>query len=95
MMGKLAFCDRRGVIEFAKCLDDVPVGMMIFADGDDELMQRVRIRARQAYDGVTLLVPGIPEADSEEEAMAAFRRWHEWAFPDQLMLFHVDGKAGA
>jgi len=94
-MGKLAFCDRRGVIEFADCLDDVPLGVMIFADGDDELMQKVRVRARHAHDGETLLVPGIPEADSEEEALANLKRWHKWGFPDQLLLLHVDGKAGA
>ncbi|TCT37449.1 host nuclease inhibitor protein [Martelella mediterranea] len=93
-MRKLAFCDRRGVIEFADCLDNVPLGVMVFADGDDELMQKVRVRARHAYDGETLLVPGIPEADSEEEALVAFRQWHRWAFPDQGMFLHVDGKAG-
>jgi len=38
----------------------------------------VQTRARHAYDGELLLVPGVPEADSEEEALTALIRWARW-----------------
>ncbi len=34
-------------------------------------------------DGVTLLVPGVPEADTDQEAYDALVRWTRWAFPVQ------------
>lgn len=33
--------------------------------------------ARHAYDGTTILVPGIPEADNDDDALNALLRWSE------------------
>ncbi|MBB4122943.1 hypothetical protein [Martelella radicis] len=94
-MGVYAYCDRCGVIEFADCVDDIPTGMLVFATGGDDLKAKVETKARHGYDSDTLLVPGVPEASTDEEAMSAFQRWHEWAFPKELAAIHMPGKAGA
>ena len=72
----IAYCDRQGIIDFGETL---PEGRMPIHYGDaEELKEKVQVRSRHAYDGKTLLVPGIPEADSEEEALDALARWIEW-----------------
>lgn len=67
-----AYCWASGVIEFGL---SVPAGAIVFAQGHDErkLRNLVCARARHAYDGVTLLVPGIPEAENDDAALAALR----------------------
>jgi hypothetical protein len=37
--------------------------------------------ARHAYDGQTLLVPGIPEADNDEQAFDALVKFIAWRKP--------------
>ncbi len=74
MPDTLAHADRAGVIRFtqSKC----PSGCLPIARGDDTLMERIRAQARLAYDNKTLLVPGVPEAQSELaalDALMAFR----------------------
>ena len=34
--------------------------------------------SRLAYDGKTLLVPGVPEAETDDEAYEAFEKWIDW-----------------
>ena len=43
-------------------------------------LKRAKVWARLAYDGVTLLVPGIPEAETEQEALEALWRWRGRVF---------------
>lgn len=71
-----AFTNRLGIIGFGH---HVPVGQLIIVDDPDDTKLRaaVEVVARHAYDGATLLVPGIPEADSDIDALdalIAFRR---------------------
>lgn len=65
-----AFADRRGVISFGH---HVPAGQLIIVDDPDDAKLRavVEVVARHAYDGETLLVPGIPEAESNVDALDA------------------------
>lgn len=71
-----AFCDRRGVIEFGP---DVPRGMLDLARGEEaELRELFSAKARHAYDGKTLLVPGVPEARSDEAALEAVQAFVLW-----------------
>ena len=82
-----AYCFRSGHIGFCEDLSTVPEGAIVFAEGDARaLRERVAVKARHAYDGVTLLVPGVPEAEGERAAMAAFNAWHEWAFAGERII---------
>ncbi len=69
-MTHYAYCDRTGTIEFG---ETVPDGRLPIAKHDDraQLEEKVGVVARLAYDNVTLLVPGIPEADDDESALEA------------------------
>ncbi len=52
---------------------EVPRGALPIAWSEDRkaLDDVIIVCARHAYDGVTLLVPGIPEAESYQEALRA------------------------
>lgn len=84
-MGKAktcAFCWRNGVIEIGKEAD-VPEGAIVFARGSKRLLADIcEVRSRLAYDGVTLLVPGIPEAEDDDAALDALEDWVSWAFQE-------------
>lgn len=72
-----ALVDRRGVIEF-RARDHG--GLLTLARGDLRVLKpAVEVIARHAYDGKTLLVPGVPEAKTDDEALDAVL-----AFQDQL-----------
>lgn len=78
----VGFCYRSGEIDVAK--GKPPEGVIAFVTsrkGPARLKELIAARARHAYDGVTLLVPGIPEAADDEAALAALQSWKAWAFP--------------
>ena len=72
-----AFAYRSGEIEFS---DVIPSGALPIIGKNRKSIPRARIEAgaRLAYDGKTLLVPGIPEAESDDEAYRAFEKWIDW-----------------
>lgn len=74
-----AGADRRGVIEFAARLPEglLPIGR----DWEGRIRRAVEVVARHAYDGRTLLVPGVPEAADDDAALDAM-----YAFIDQVQL---------
>lgn len=75
--------DRCGAISF---LIMPPVdGMLLLSGPDAEVREFVTAHARHAYDGKTLLVPGIPEADGDAGASDAFI-----AFRDRLEIYWVE-----
>lgn len=41
--------------------------------------QSLEAKFRLAYDNETLLVPGIPEAENQEEALEALQKFRKWA----------------
>lgn len=71
-----AFCFRSGEVYFESC---VPEGAIEIAKGRSiKWMNSVKIKCRLAYDGVTWLVPGIPEAKTDEEALVALTKFRGW-----------------
>jgi hypothetical protein len=66
-----AYCDRSGTIGF--CRATCPDGTLPIASHAHDALLRGAIAAlaRQSYDTNTLLVPGLPEADSSEAALDA------------------------
>ena len=50
-------------------------GIVVLKGPRRELERRLSARARHSYDGVTLLVPGIPEAETDKEAQDALSRF--------------------
>ncbi|HAF44690.1 MAG TPA: host nuclease inhibitor protein [Gallionellaceae bacterium] len=75
----IAYCYRSGQIRFGR---KVPEGAIQVAVGPAKpLRELIRNVARHAYDGVTLLVPGIPEAASDEDAGDALQRFLVWIAP--------------
>lgn len=71
-----AYAWRNGRIEFG---NKVPEGAICFASGKAKKVRAVvTATARQAYDGVTLLVPGVPEAENDDAAMDALITYSRW-----------------
>lgn len=67
-------CYRSGELVFSR----VPAldGAIPLCEGPkDELRDKLTAKARLAYDGETWLVPGLPEARTETEAMSALERF--------------------
>ena len=75
-MATVAYCWASGLIEFG---ESVPEGAIPMISGDDQkvraLMDAV---ARIAYDNVTLLVPGVPEAGDDAAKYAALQKFLAW-----------------
>ena len=72
----LAFCWASGQIGFGR---ETPKGALPFAKGRPRVLRPfVDAVARHAYDGKTLLVPGIPEAPNQTDAGEALERFIEW-----------------
>jgi len=74
-----AFCYRSGQIHFGR---KVPDGAIAMASGPARKVRDFFCGvSRHAYDGKTLLVPGIPEAEGDDEAESALRRFVDWITP--------------
>lgn len=72
----IAYCCRSGVIKFGY---ELPAGTLEIIRGKvSRVRKNIEPAARLAYDNRTLLCPGIPEADTEEEALAAFDKFRTW-----------------
>ncbi len=64
-----AFCYRKGQIGFGR---SVPDGALLLGSGPARtLREKVSGLARHAYDNITLLVPGVPEAPDDTAALKA------------------------
>jgi len=75
----IAYCYRSGRIGFGR---SVPEGAIKVAQGRaKQLRDLIGVTARHAYDGKTLLVPGIPEADTDEHAADALEQFINWISP--------------
>lgn len=72
----IAHCDASGVIEFS---NTCPPGHLPIAAGPaDKLRELIMGACRHAYDGVTLLVPGIPEAPNQSAGLDALKRFRDF-----------------
>lgn len=68
-----AYCWRGGVIEFGR---RVPTGALPLDHGTERSVRdRVEPLARRAYQKGVLLVPGIPEAETDVAALEAYERF--------------------
>lgn len=73
---EFAYCWRSGVVEFGK---ELPAGAIAITRGAGIVWREwVAIKCRLAYDGKTLLVPGIPEAEDDEAAFTALKKFCDW-----------------
>ncbi len=84
-----AYCYPSGLIEFG---NRIPKGSIIIARGPEkELRDFIAAKARHGYltrrpsgrpakipGTENLLVPGLPEAPNQHEALNALRRWLKW-----------------
>lgn len=77
-----AICWASGLIEFLDDGQRLPKGAIVICGGNsvEELREKVDTLARHGYDG-SLLVPGVPEADTPDAALDALVKWMGWAFP--------------
>ncbi len=72
----IAYCWAGGVIGFGR---KVPAGALEIARGPAKPLRKwIDVMARHAYDGKTLLVPGIPEAPDERAALKALHQFIKW-----------------
>jgi hypothetical protein len=83
-----ALCYPSGEIVFASTYNAARDPCLPVAHGDErKLKRRIDAVARHAYDGVTLLVPGIPEAENQSDGVDALLRFQAWIKP----FFEKDG----
>ncbi|MBB2170334.1 host nuclease inhibitor protein [Gluconacetobacter aggeris] len=82
-----AYCFRSGEIDFGPTFPDGPLPL-VNARSTKKIREIVEVNTRRAYDGETLLVPGIPEADREDAARAAWRYFRD------LIGMRLEGRSG-
>lgn len=85
----VAYCYQSGEIDFAPSRKELPEGTIAFLvtrGSLENLKKRVSVKARHAYDGETLLVPGVPEAENGGAALSALHAWASCAFPKGAAL---------
>lgn len=72
----IAYCFASGRIEFGATQ---PKGALPIVSGEEERIRRlIGATARHAYDGETLLVPGVPEAPDQIAGVDALIRFRDW-----------------
>lgn len=69
-------CYRSGEIVLSRA-PDMEGAISLCEGSKDDLLQRLSAKARLAYDGETWLVPGLPEAQTEDVAMDALNVFYE------------------
>ena len=77
----IAYCWRNGTVGFTD--GKLPDGALILSKGNGtKWRDKVEVLCRLAYDNKTYLVPGVPEAEDDDDALNAvirFRAVLEWA----------------
>ncbi len=72
----IAFVYRSGVIGFGKT---IPGNALELIRGKASCLRKeVSTPARLAYDNKTILCPGVPEAESEADAIKALEKFRSW-----------------
>ncbi len=77
MSFEYAYCWRSGIIGFASSESEIPDDTIVLAKhvSKDKLHDAVAVRARHGRFDKILLVPGIPEAEDDEEALEALDKF--------------------
>ncbi|SMF82920.1 hypothetical protein SAMN06265365_14818 [Tistlia consotensis] len=74
-----AYCWASGQIEFQPAEHALPDGAIEIASGDESLVRELMsATARHVRDGDGLLVPGVPEAETQDAALDALIVWTGW-----------------
>lgn len=76
-MRYFAYCQRSGVIKLYT--EEQDINELYIGTGGPEFLEFLGVRARHGHQD-ELLVPGVPEADTEDDAIMAF-----FAFRDQMI----------
>lgn len=76
-----ALCAANGVITFEPKIPGDLSRLPIASGPARKLRDEISGVARHAYDGVTLLVPGVPEAPTEDAALDALLKFKQWIAP--------------
>lgn len=77
-----AWCWASGQIEFGR---HIPEGALPIARGPARKVREfIETVSRHAYDGETLLVPGIPEAPNQSVALDSLHAWLDWISSHRL-----------
>ncbi len=79
MMDVRAHAWASGLIEFRADTQPCPEGALPLPDVPRGVIE---VRARRAYDGRSLLVPGVPEATSPADALEALERFSGFLLTD-------------
>ena len=88
-IGNWIYSWRSGVIEFGGSL---PEGALPICPNTVELRHKVHARARLAHDGNSYLVPGVPEADTDDEARRAVEAFCAWMINDKPSMLRQDDR---
>ena len=77
-----AFCYANGVIRFGQRCGNGSIEIARSAGNSKAIIKRfkadIEVTARHAYDGKTLLVPGVPEAANQTEGCDALIAYCKW-----------------
>jgi hypothetical protein len=78
-----AYAWRTGVIGVSRTAPSGAIKLFTFNSCRAAAVGRrlIEASARHAYDGKTLLVPGVPEAGDDETALEALVDWARWVAP--------------
>lgn len=72
----IAYCWSSGLIDFGRTLPD---GALPIARGPARALRPfIQVTARHGYDGKTMLVPGVPEAENESAKLDALLAHVKW-----------------
>ncbi len=79
------YCYANGAIKFRSVRLGLPDGALPIVTGPGKIIrERISGVARHGYDGKTLLVPGVPEAVNQMDAVDALLKWKAWCVPPIL-----------
>lgn len=92
-MTRYAYCWRSGLIEIGNIIPD---GAISVCELTRDRLRRIRARSRLAKDNRRMLVPGIPEAETDSEALEALRYFRASVVEDvkPLSCVLLDGGQG-
>lgn len=74
----IACCDAAGVIYFERRLPKDLTLLPIARGPAKKVREFMQAKARHAYDGKTLLVPGVPEAEDQTAGLEALKKFKGW-----------------
>lgn len=76
-----AYCFADGVILFGDCEPEGSLAFAVYRGSNAALfIDEVQTMARHGHADDLYLVPGVPEAETDQHAVDALIMWREWAF---------------